>query len=132
MDVVAIDDDVAEINAHAKYDRLVFGLPFIASHHPALHRDCTGDRLHDAWEFDEDAIAGRFDDPAFVFGDFRIDQFTTVAPKPGKDTSFVLSHEAAVTDDIGGKNGREPAFDPLSAQCDLPGTGCSIVWSSSD
>ena len=33
---------------------------------------------------------------------------------------FVLAHEAPVSGDIGGENGRVPAFDPLSAQWFLP------------
>jgi hypothetical protein len=41
--------------------------------------------------------------------------------EPGKSAGLVLAHETRITDDIGGENGREPAFDPLSAQCVLPG-----------
>jgi hypothetical protein len=34
---------------------------------------------------------------------------------------FVPTHKAAVSRNIGGKDGREPAFDPLSAQRFLQG-----------
>ena len=37
-----------------------------------------------------------------------------------KGVTIVLAHEAAVADDIGGKNDREPPLDPLSAQFVLP------------
>jgi len=37
-----------------------------------------------------------------------------------KTHGVALSHEAAVSGDIGGENSREPTFDPLSAQCSLP------------
>ena len=36
-----------------------------------------------------------------------------------KTHGVALSHEAAVSGDIGGENSREPTFDPLSAQCSL-------------
>jgi hypothetical protein len=41
--------------------------------------------------------------------------------EPCESAGFVLTHEAAISGDIGGENGREPAFDPLCAQCFLPG-----------
>jgi hypothetical protein len=43
--------------------------------------------------------------------------------EPGEGAGLVLSHEAAISGDIGGEDGREPALDPLSAQCILP-RGC--------
>jgi len=44
----------------------------------------------------------------------------SIGRKSGKSPSLVLAHETAVADDIGGENGREPAFDPLSTQNSLP------------
>ena len=40
--------------------------------------------------------------------------------EPCECAGFVLTHEAAISGDVGGENGREPAFHPLSAQCFLP------------
>jgi hypothetical protein len=120
VDVVVLrDDDVAEIDADPEYDPLVFRGRDVALDHPALHRNGAGHGLNHAREFDEDAIAGRLDDPALVLGNLRVDQFATMSSEPREGASLVESHEAAVADDIGGENGRESAFDPLSAQCVL-------------
>jgi len=59
-----------------------------------------------------------------VFDDARIDQFAAMASKPGESPSLVLAHQPAVADDIGGKNGRKPALDPLLAQRFLPEATC--------
>ena len=73
MNVVALNNDVAQIDADPEYDPLVFRGREVALGHPALHRDGAGDRLNDARELDQKAIAGRFDDAAPVVGDFGID-----------------------------------------------------------
>jgi hypothetical protein len=36
--------------------------------------------------------------------------------EPSENARLVLAHEAAITGDIGGENGRKPALDSLSAQ----------------
>jgi len=71
-------------------------------------------------ELYEDAVASGLDDTAFAFSDVRIDQLRTMASKLSKSAGFVLTHQAAVANDIGGKYDREPALDPLSAQGSLP------------
>ena len=116
MDVVALDDDVAEVDADPEYDPLFFRGRHVAFGHSPLHRDRAGDGLNHARELDEDAVAGRLDDAALVLGDLRIDEFTAMASEPREGAGFVLPHEAAIAGHIGGENGREPAFDPLSAQ----------------
>ena len=116
VDVVALDDDVAEVDADPEYDPLFLRGPGIALGHPPLHRDRTGDGLDHARELDQDAVAGRFDDAALVLGDLGIDQFTAMRPEPREGAGLIESHEAAISGHIGGENGREPALDPLSAQ----------------
>src|SRR5260370_2399560 len=118
--VVLRDNDVAQIDAYAEYDALIDRHVGIALGHPKLHRHCAGDCLDDARKFDQDSVPGRLDDTAPVFGDLRINQFTAMRSEPSEGVGFVLAHESAVSDDIGGKNGREPTLDPLSAQCFPP------------
>ena len=43
------------------------------------------------------------------------DQLAAVRSEPCKSAGFVLAHDAAVTADSGGKNGRKTAFYPLCA-----------------
>jgi hypothetical protein len=122
VDVVVFGNhNVAEIDSDPEYDPLIIRSRDVALGHPALHRNRTGDGLNDARELDQDAIAGGLDDAAPVFCNIRIDQFAAVTLKPGKSPSLVPAHKAAVTDDIGGENGRKPAFYPLSTQGFLPG-----------
>ena len=91
------------------------GVAALRSAMPAA-RDGAGDRLDDARELDQDAVAGGLDDAALVLGDVRIDQVAAMRLEPRQGAGFVLAHQPAVAGDIGGENGREPAFDPLSAQ----------------
>jgi hypothetical protein len=41
--------------------------------------------------------------------------------QPCQRPRLILAHQAAVAGDIGSKDGREPALNPLSAQHFLPG-----------
>src|SRR5712692_11583369 len=84
--------------------------------HPTLHRNRTGDRLDHARVLDQEAVAGRFDDATLMLGDLGINEFTPMRPEPREGAGLILTHEAAISGHIGGENGREPAFDPLSAQ----------------
>ena len=48
-DVVALDDDVAEIDADAKFDAPVRGEPAVPLGHRLLHRDGAAHGIDDAW-----------------------------------------------------------------------------------
>src|SRR5437764_3845876 len=121
MGVLTLDDDVVQIDADPEYDPLIFRGRDVAFGHPTLHRNRAGNRLDHICELDQKAVASRLYDPAFVFGDFGIDEFATMSPKPVQGAGLIKSHKAAVSGHIGGENGREPALDPLSSQCFLPG-----------
>src|SRR5918994_2115877 len=70
VDVVAVDDHVADIDPDAKFDAAVYWFGGIALSHRALHLDCTAHRIDDASEFDEEAVAGGLDSPTVMLGDF--------------------------------------------------------------
>src|SRR5229473_7816121 len=99
---------------------MVFGGRRVPLRHPALHGNRAGDGLDHAWELYENAVARGLDDAAFMFSNVRIDQLTTMASKLRNSARFILAHQPAVSRDIGGKNGREPALYPLCAQRSLP------------
>ena len=67
IDVVALDDDVAEIDADAKPDLPRFGGALIAIGHPALDHGSTLDGIDDAGELDERTVAHELDDAAMEF-----------------------------------------------------------------
>ena len=90
------------------------------SRHATLHSDRTGDGLNDTRKFDQDAVAGRFDDAAFVLDDLRINEFPAMRSEPSQGASLVLAHQPLVTGDIGSENGSEPALDALSAHMTPP------------
>ena len=94
VDVAILDDHIAEIDADAEDDPLMFGRLGIALGHALLHRHGAGDRSHDARELDQQAVASGLDNPAPVLGDFRGDQLATMGPQPGQCAGLVLAHEA--------------------------------------
>ena len=62
--VVALDEHVAEIDADAIEDALVFGRLGVALGHHFLDRDRAFDRGDDGGELDQEPVAGRLDDAA--------------------------------------------------------------------
>ena len=52
----------------------------IALGHPALHLGGAAQRVDDAGELDQQAVAGGLDDAAAVLGDLRVDQLAPDAP----------------------------------------------------
>ena len=104
-DVVALDDDVAEIDADAELDASVLRHVLIALDHRPLDLGGTGDRVHDARKLDQHAVAGDLDDAALVLGD--------LADRPARRrmrlqrserAGLVQPHEPAVADDVGGQD----------------------------
>src|SRR3984957_4398627 len=72
-DVVAFDDDVANVDPDAEDDAVRLGDDSIAGDHAALDHDRTTDGVDDAREFDERPIAGGLDDAAVVSRDRWVD-----------------------------------------------------------
>src|SRR5262249_51950994 len=71
-DVALLDDDVADIDAHAKLDAALRRHAGIANDHFALHLDGAALGVDDTGEFDEETVAGRLDDATAVLGDLGI------------------------------------------------------------
>jgi hypothetical protein len=71
---VALLDDVAQMNAEAKFDALFRRDARVALDHGVLHFGGAAHRVNYAAELDNAAIAGALDDPAVVDGDCGIDQ----------------------------------------------------------
>jgi len=73
IEIVALDDHVAEIDADAQLDAAVRPDSSVPLGHRLLHRDRAAHRVDDAGELDEEAVAGGLDDAPPVFGDPRIE-----------------------------------------------------------
>src|SRR5689334_19526807 len=74
IEVVALDDHVAEIDADAQFDAVVRGGAGVPLGHRLLHRDGTAHRIDDAGKLHQQAVAGGLDDAAVMLGDLRIDE----------------------------------------------------------
>ena len=72
-DVVVLHNDVALVNTDPKLDAIVVRYSSILLTHRVLPLGRTTQCINHTGKFDQQAITGRFDDAASVFGDFRID-----------------------------------------------------------
>src|SRR6202007_3125695 len=68
-DVAILDDDVTDIDAHAKFDAALCRCRGVAGEHLPLHLDRTAHRVDDAGELDKQAVARRLDDATAMLGD---------------------------------------------------------------
>src|SRR5580700_6313488 len=73
-----------------------------------LDRRRADDRVDDARELDEKAIARGLDDPAAVPGDRGVEKIAAQGFEGTQRADLVRAHEAAVADDIRRENGGEP------------------------
>src|SRR5207253_10184818 len=106
VDVVAFDNDVAEVNPDTKLDcALRCSRP-----HRGLNLRRAGDGVHYTRKLGEQAISGEFDDAAAMLRDLGIEYFLPDFFQLRERPGFVIAHQPAVADDIGGKNGSETAF----------------------
>ena len=110
-DIVAVDDDVADIDANAEDDTLVLRHRPVARDHAALDADSAADGIDDAGELHQHAVTCGLDDAAVVPGDVGIDQFAAVRLERTQRCDLIGAHQPAVADDIGGEDRRKPSFD---------------------
>src|SRR5712664_2828689 len=80
VEVVALDDHVAEIDADAQFDAFVRPDARVPLAHRLLHRDRAAHRIDDAGKLHQQAVAGGLGprvkpgDATVVLGDLRIDE----------------------------------------------------------
>ena len=111
IDVVAFDDDVAEIDADPQHD---FRLAQRFIGHQAvraLHRKRAMDRVDDAGEFHDGAVADQLDDPAVMGGDRGIEHHLAVLLEGGERAFLVDPHQPRIADHIGREDRRELTVD---------------------
>jgi hypothetical protein len=108
---VALLNDVAKMDANAKFDP-PFGLHAgVALEHAVLHLDGAAHGVNDAAEFDDAAVAGTFNHAPMMHSHGWIDQVTPKRPAPRQSAIFVGPGESAVADHIRDKD-----------RCYLPGS----------
>src|SRR5690606_20165038 len=77
--VIALDDDVTDIDSDAELDALLGRHVGIAPAHPVLDRDRALHGIDDARELDQDTIAGRLDDTAVELREPRVDRLDAMS-----------------------------------------------------
>ena len=108
-DVLALGDDVAKVDPDAKPDAPLFGHLCIAVEHPALDLPGAADRVDDASEFRQHAIASGLDDAAAMPGDGRIDQLLEVRSEVLVGAFLVRFHQARIARHVSGEDRGETA-----------------------
>jgi hypothetical protein len=120
-DVAILDDDVADIDALAKFDAALSRRGGIAGDHLPLHLDRAAHRVDDAGELDEETVAGSFDPRAMTrgcgpgarrFWDRRPRGGARAAPRA---CPLRPRPSARIAGDIGRENGSKPALYALFA-----------------
>ena len=100
-DIVAVADDVPEIDANAQMEplgRVLVG--FLREIHP-LNGDAASERGGGAGKFRQKPVAGGLDDAPAELGDLGIDHLLAQRLQAREGAQFVALHERAVTRDIG-------------------------------
>ena len=134
--VVALDQDVAEIDADAIDDALVFRRPGVALGHQLLDRDRAFDGGDDGGKLQQHPVARRLDDaPA---------EARARSAAPPRDARarprrprLVLAHQPRVADDVGGEDrgeaagGGHPSGTPALRMPSKMGSSCARYVGSS-
>jgi hypothetical protein len=113
VDIVALNDDVADVDADPEGDAPVVRHLDLALGDTLLDRGGAFDRIDHAPEFDQRAVAHQLDDAAVVLSDFRLDEVLAQRLQARVCALLVGRHEARVADDVGGENGGQPTRDGL-------------------
>jgi hypothetical protein len=104
VDVIAFDDDVANVHADAKRHLATISSAGIARGHGALNLGGTIDTLNGAGKFGKQAIAHQLDDAAAMLGDAGIDDFRAMLLQKRERSRLVLAHHPAIADRVCGQD----------------------------
>ena len=113
--VVALDDDIADIDADAEFDAAAFRDIGVALAHLALDLSGAGDRIHHARKLDQHAVAGQLDDATLVLGDLGVEKLLAMRVERRERRRLIDAHEPAVADHVGGQNSGQTAFHVVPA-----------------
>ena len=108
--VAILDNDVAQVEPDAIEQGARRRHVAVSSRHPLLKIDRAPERLRDALEFHQHAVAGRLDNAALAFGDRRVDQLEPHRLQSSESSLLIDFHKSGVADDIGRKNRSEAAL----------------------
>src|SRR5439155_5766173 len=117
--VLAINHDIADMDANAELHRLVDGSCRVLRGDRALYRDRALHGIDRAGEVGDDAVAGGVEDPAPMRLDQTIDD-DAARLQPGERVDLVARHQPAVAGNVGGKDRGEFPLYSLDGHAWLP------------
>src|SRR5262245_8244384 len=92
INVVTINDDIADIDADTKLDAFLTRDIDVTLNHAPLDVDGTSHCVHDTSKLDQHAIASGLDNAATVLGDFRVDELFAVPLKLAERAFLIEAH----------------------------------------
>ncbi len=114
-----LHDDVADVDADPKLDRIGLGATGIVLAELSLDFDCAGDGVHSARELHQRAVAHELDDPSCMGGNRRINKLAPQGIQTGKSPGLVQTHKARVTYYVGRQNCCEPPLEAFFGHADV-------------
>ena len=109
------------MDADAELDLLFGDEVAVARCHAALDVERTAHGVHHAGELDQNAVSGGVKDAAAIGLDRRVNQLGAERAQTAHRPFLVCAGQPRITRDIGGKNGRQLALDPLRCHARSPG-----------
>jgi len=94
IQVVAVHDQVAQVQAHAEHQRRVCRLVMVRVRHGLLEFDGGAQGIDGAGELDERAVAGQLDQSTSVFLQDWIEMLRAALPKARQRPALVTPHQA--------------------------------------
>ena len=124
--IVALDNDIAEMNTDTKPYGVGICDIGIAFDHALLNFERTFDRSNHGRKFQKQSVAHGLDDTPAVFGDQGFEQFQTVDAKCRQRTGLVRTHEARITNYISQYNRSQSALSAVRHGRRLTGVDIGI------
>jgi hypothetical protein len=110
--IVAVDHDIANMDADAVLHRLVGRTTGILGSNRPLHRHGALHGIDRAGEVGDDAVAGGVEDAAPMRRDQLIDD-GAASLQPGERADLVTRHQPAVAGNVGGKDRGQFSLYPI-------------------
>src|SRR5207253_5568583 len=108
--ILSLYNDVAHVNAHAKFDALILRGTGVLFSDATLQLGSARHRIHDTGKLHQHSVAGQFDDSSLMLADFGINEIGPQRVQCRERARFVRTHEATVANDVGGKNSSQAAL----------------------
>jgi hypothetical protein len=112
IDVVAVDDDIAQIDADAVANALVFGLVGFAPRRFILDGECTSDRLDHTRKLRKDAVADKFENTAAMRLHLGFEDRGAIAHEARQRAGLVGLHQPTVAGHVGRQDRGQFALHP--------------------